>query len=120
WALWTGGRSKHRRNPGYGGGGDGPPPPLLRRKARRQPLRLREDPLLHLLLGGGLWVRREFFVGDEPGGERHLGAQAPAHIWTDTVITGRPPLCVCASTPSAVVVSPWPARSPSHQEWWHS
>jgi hypothetical protein len=32
----------------------------------------------------GARVRREFFVGDEPGGERHLGAQAPAHLWTDT------------------------------------
>ena len=40
--------------------------------------------MLHLLLGGGLRLRREFFVGDEPGGQRHLGAQAPAHMGTDT------------------------------------
>jgi hypothetical protein len=51
---------------------------------RCQTLRFREDALLHLLLGGGLRVRREFFVGDEPGGQRHLGAQAPAHLGTDT------------------------------------
>src|SRR5512145_145336 len=49
-------------------------------KPRCQTLRFREDPLLHLLLGGGLRVRREFFVGDEPGRERHLSAQAPAHL----------------------------------------
>jgi hypothetical protein len=29
-------------------------------------------------------VRREFFVGDKPGGKRHLGAQASAHLGTDT------------------------------------
>jgi hypothetical protein len=51
---------------------------------RCQTRRFREDALLHLLLGGGLRVWREFFVGDEPGGERHLGAQAPAHLRTDT------------------------------------
>src|SRR5262245_19999844 len=39
--------------------------------------------MLHLLLGGGLRLRREFFVGDEPGWERYLGAQAPAHTRTD-------------------------------------
>ena len=40
--------------------------------------------MLHRLLSGGLRVRREFFVGHEPGGQRHLGAQAPAHLGTDT------------------------------------
>src|SRR5262249_17546496 len=29
-------------------------------------------------------MRWEFFVGDEPGGKRHLGAQAPAHLGTKT------------------------------------
>src|SRR5207342_1231545 len=58
--------------------------PAAEPESRRQTPRLRKDPMLHLLLGGGLRVRREFFVGDEPGGERHLGGQAPAHMGTDT------------------------------------
>src|SRR5712691_12866756 len=58
--------------------------PAAEPEPRRQTPRLREDPMLHLLLGGGLRVRWEFFVGDEPGWERHLSAQAPAHTRTDT------------------------------------
>src|SRR5262245_23996891 len=58
--------------------------PATEPEPRGQTPRLREDPMLHLLLGGGLRLRREFLVGDKPGWERHLGAQAPAHTRTDT------------------------------------
>ncbi len=51
---------------------------------RRQPGRLREDPLLDRPLGGRLGERRELLVGDEPGRQRQLGAKPPAHPGTET------------------------------------
>jgi hypothetical protein len=58
--------------------------PAAEPEPRRQTPCLREDPLLHLPLGGRLRLRREFLVRDEPGWERHLSAQAPAHTGTHT------------------------------------
>ena len=90
-AASTGSTSKNRPKTAFMARSDVAIPPLLRRKSRRlSPSRGARRPASARircstsLLGGGLRVRRELFVGDEPGRQRHLGAQAPAHIGTDT------------------------------------
>ena len=58
--------------------------PAAQSEPRPQAPRCRENALFDLTLRGRLGQRGEFLVGDQPGGERHLGAQPLTHAWTET------------------------------------
>ena len=69
---WRGATSPSRRSSAGTRGGSSP-------SRGRQPVRLGEDPRPPPRAARRLGQRRELLVGDEPGRQRHLAAQAPPH-----------------------------------------